>query len=63
MEKNLNKNRILVTTTKPITFNRFLYPICDKLDKELNLEIIVGSSYLNELDSRWSKFEQFEIYD
>ncbi|MBO8232405.1 hypothetical protein CU311_06890 [Prochlorococcus marinus str. MU1402] len=62
MEKNVHKNRLLFTTTKPITLNRFLFPICDKLDKELDLDIIIGSRDIDELNSKWSKYKSVEIY-
>ena len=61
METKINKYKILLTTTKPITLNRFLYPICDKLEKELDLEIIIGSRNVKELNSKWSKYKSFEI--
>ena len=62
MEKNAHKNRLLFTTTKPITLNRFLLPICDKLDKELDLDIIIGSRDIDQLNSKWSKYKSVEIY-
>ncbi len=61
MRKNFNENRLLLTTTKAITLNRFLYPICDKLDKELDLEIMIGTRIVKELNSKWSKYKIFEI--
>ena len=61
MEKDFNNNRLLLTTTKPITLNRFLYPICEKLDKEFDLEIFIGSRNVKKLYSKWSKYKKFEI--
>tara|TARA_B100000212_G_scaffold89261_1_gene65449 strand:- start:23393 stop:24520 length:1128 start_codon:yes stop_codon:yes gene_type:complete len=59
--KKINENRLLLTTTKAITLNRFLYPICAKLNKELDLEIIVGTRNIEELNAKWSKYKIFEI--
>ena len=61
MGTNLNKNKLLLTATKPLTLNRFLFPICEKLDKELDLDIIIGSKNINELNTKWSKYKIFEI--
>tara|TARA_Y100000589_G_scaffold88803_1_gene83145 strand:- start:1497 stop:2630 length:1134 start_codon:yes stop_codon:yes gene_type:complete len=59
--KYFDKNTLLLTTTKSLTLNRFLYPICDKLDKDLDIEINIGSRNIGGLNSKWSKYKIFEI--
>ena len=61
MGKDLKKNKLLITTTKSLTLERFLYPICNKLDKELDIEIHIGSRDIKGLNSKWSKYKFFEI--
>ncbi len=55
------KNTILITSTKSITFNRFLYPICESLASFESVKIVLASSDIENLDPRLNKFMQKRI--
>ena len=52
---------ILISSTKSVTFNRFLYPICKSLDSFESVNIILAVSDIENLDLRLKRYPHKRI--